>query len=191
MDYPIKRSPGWIESSGILVQNPSDNSNWVIHNSEGKGLILGSHLYTDEKLKPVHLDKILTYKPDLFVSLVEEHELIKHGDFRPYVDKSATIVWFPIEDGGIGKDSEIIKLVKEILLYVRDNKLCYVACWGGHGRSGVISCLVLAAYFGLHIEIAIKLNKDLHKSRIYHGHKPTPQGVKQYAQIRRLYSQIK
>ncbi len=189
-----KFKEGWViapnaDGAGSILENPSDNSNWVIYQSSG-GLIIGSHLYTQDTLKPVHLDKILELKPDLYITLVEAKEMEKHGDFVPHISHPSTVVWYPIPDGGIGLDHDIIQIVQGIVEYLRQGKLCYMACWGGHGRSGTIAILVLVAYFGWDVEEAIQINRNLHSSRRRNAHKPTPQGSKQYAQIRRLARQL-
>lgn len=185
-----KYQNGWVLApnefeKAVITENPSDNSNWVIRQSNG-GLIIGSHLYTEASLKPVHLDKILAIKPDLFITLIEEKEMVKHGDFRGLIPYSSLVVWYPILDGGVGIDEDILQIVRGIVDYLRNGKLCYLACWGGHGRSGTIAILVLVAYYGWDVEEAIKINRELHSSRWHNPHKPTPQGSKQYAQIRRL-----
>lgn len=189
-----KFKDGWVTApslggAAVMVENPSDNSNWVIYQPKG-GLIIGSHLYTKDDLRAIHLDKILSLQPDLFITLIEEKEMTKHGDFRYDIMHSSQVVWYPIPDGDVGLDEDIVQIVRGILAYLRQNKLCYMACWGGHGRSGTIAILVLVAYFGWHVEDAIDTNRKLHSSRRHNAHKPTPQGTKQYAQIRRLARQL-
>lgn len=176
-------------SNLIFIDNPSDFCHWVIYPCENKGgLIAGGYPSPIPKYRKNHLDKLLQFKIDLWISLVEDKETEKYGDYRSYVkeySKNPQFLSCPIPDKGVCRDSDIFEMVELAYTAVKNNKLVYVHCWGGHGRCGVFSSCFLMRCYGWNSEKAIECNKFLHSTRDKKSWLPSPYGERQYSQIRR------
>lgn len=174
----------------FIEDNPSDYCNWVIYpkTADGGGLIIGGYPYTRIKYRKRHLDKLLGIGVGVWVSLVEEHEKEKYGDYEPYVRKNSDAPKFlscPIPDRGVCRDADIFELVEIVYKLVKRQNLVYVHCWGGHGRSGVFNSCFLMRYYGWDSEKAISTNKLLHSTRAHNSHIPSPHGIRQFSQVKR------
>jgi len=62
----------------------------------------------------------------------------------------------------------------------------YVHCWGGHGRTGIVVCLLLAVLYGLAVTEAFKRVQACHDSRIEPQGVKSPSTVVQRSQVKRL-----
>lgn len=52
---------------------------------------------------------------------------------------------FPIKDMDIPSPIQMIRILKQIDFYLKQNKVVYVHCWGGLGRTGtVVGCYLLS-----------------------------------------------
>jgi protein-tyrosine phosphatase len=174
--------------------NPSSRCNWVVKDKSGGGLLIGGYPYLEYKKS--HLNKLLNkpVKVDIFISLVEDSETEKFGDYRKYVSKHRPKTIFysiPTPDRGVTDDKPLFDMVYHVYQAVKDGKTAYVHCQGGHGRSGVFSCCFLQLYYKINSEESIKKHKELHKTRGDNSHKPSPQGKRQYAQIARYKRPLK
>ena len=49
----------------------------------------------------------------------------------------------PIKDGGIVADEIVFDLAKKLVDAIHNGDVIYLHCWGGHGRTGVMVCLIL------------------------------------------------
>ena len=59
-------------------------------------------------------------------------------------------------------------------------------CWGGHGRTGVIVCIMLHLMYELNAEEALRLCQKLHDFRVEHCWVGSPQTEKQRSQVIRI-----
>lgn len=165
---------------------PTPSSNWVICNN----LIQGS--YPGHPELNVHmkiLDSILDCGVTTFVSLLEAHEQSMFRPYKAYVKSLAPqteFVELPIPDMGVTDD----KIISEVADTIADginnrNKVYYIHCWGGHGRSGTLVALVLNK-LGLPCKEALFCVKQCHQTREYNGDIPSPQTSEQLSQVYRL-----
>ena len=71
-----------------------------------------------------------------------------HGGYERLA-KELELVHFPIEDCNVGEDGEVLKLCENLAERVRNGECLYVHCWGGHGRTGTVVCIMLFLLYGL------------------------------------------
>ena len=64
------------------------------------------------------------------------HEQIVSG-------KDVDFVHVPIVDCSVTDDETILELARELVGRVEREECLYVHCWGGHGRTGTVVCLML------------------------------------------------
>eukprot|EP00948_MAST-09A_sp_MAST-9A-sp1_P003734 g3734.t1 len=70
-----------------------------------------------------------------------------------------------IPDGCCAKDEQLEKLVIDLIADIQDGRILYVHCYGGHGRSGTLCALLLAALYNLEADIALDLIQMFHDVR--------------------------
>lgn len=173
-----------------FVTEPSRFSNYIIHHDPVRGgkLAIGGYPFVTEDRREAHTDKLLDLGVNVWVSLVESSETQAFGDYREYVlERSPTSEFLdcPIPDRSVCRDSVLFELVETVYRLVREGKFVFVHCFGGHGRSGTFAACFLMRYYGYSAEVAIDRNRLMHLAREHHPRKPTPQGTRQYAQIKR------
>lgn len=54
-----------------------------------------------------------------------------------------SFVHFPIKDCGITDDARVLELARNLVKAIADGEKLYLHCWGGHGRTGTIVCIML------------------------------------------------
>nr|QBK85534.1 MAG: dual specificity phosphatase / DNA processing protein [Marseillevirus LCMAC101] len=176
-------------------ENPSSRCNWVVKdNGNGGGLLIGGYPYLE--YRKTHLNKLIRkpIRANIFISLVEDKETEKFGDYREYVSKHRPKTIFysiPTPDRGVTDDKPLFDMVYHAYQAVKDGKTVYVHCQGGHGRSGVFACCFLQLYYRIDHKKALERHKELHKTRKDNSHKPSPQGRRQHAQIVRYQRPLK
>jgi protein-tyrosine phosphatase len=90
-------------------------------------------------------------------------------------------------DLNIISDTETLQIAKEVVNDLDNGKVIYLHCWGGHGRTGVIVCLVLHIKFGLTADEAIVRCQTCHDKRDYDcSNVMSPQTAEQRNQVRRI-----
>ena len=60
------------------------------------------------------------------------------------VDREAlSFVHFPIRDCGITDDERVLELSRTLVKAISEGEVIYLHCWGGHGRTGTLVCIML------------------------------------------------
>jgi Cyclin-dependent kinase inhibitor 3 (CDKN3) len=60
------------------------------------------------------------------------------------VDREAlSFVHFPIRDCGITDDERVLELSRTLVKAISEGQVIYLHCWGGHGRTGTLVCIML------------------------------------------------
>ena len=124
--------------------------------------------------------------------------------------KAVEIISFPIDDFGTANDQKTIEFVGNvahaIIQFGRKNKRNeeekeekhekdehkrYMHCLGGHGRTGLISSMLLQIIYGMDDEIAVKFLNEIHRMRHpYCGPNRMPESKTQREQIKRLHNRM-
>lgn len=170
----------------VVSTNPNEFTNWVIPQ---KLLCGGYPMRNDLPQRPNFLDLLLENGVNVFVNLCEEHEIQKYGDYSELVrieSGEVTLISLPTPDRGVTFDTDVSKVVNQIVQHITRGDVVYVHCWGGHGRSGVICACVLMQLERISSEKALQQIKTCHNTRGYNSKRKSPHGVKQHAQVRRF-----
>merc|ERR1719272_1615103 len=181
----------------LQMRGPTLASNWVIPGLVMAGAYPGA---LDDRDNERQLKCILNKGIDTFVCLQAEvddeipEEAWRVGDgLRPYfVDarriSKTPLIWrhLPIMDGGAGADDVMEALVCDLLDDLKKGRVLYVHCWGGHGRTGIVVCLLLAVLYGLPASEAFKRVQGYHDCRIEPQGVKSPSIVVQRSQVKRL-----
>lgn len=54
-----------------------------------------------------------------------------------------SFVHFPIRDCSVTDDDRVMELAKSLVKAISQNEVIYLHCWGGHGRTGTLVCIML------------------------------------------------
>lgn len=169
-----------IDTEMSELANPTTHSNWVL---PGR-LAIGAYPDPDSQFP----EQLLNAGFNVFVSLQTDSELKK---FRPYQHLlPAEVRWLqlPIKDRGTTSDEKLLAFLEVLRDLLAQDKQIYVHCYGGHGRSGTLACVLLAQEEGLsHEEALVKINAQ-HRTRTHNPNVSIPQCQGQRAQVKRLCS---
>ena len=126
---------------------------------QGRVLIGAFPGLLDDKLNDRNLRLLLRCGVDTFVCLqaeVDRHvpeRIWRKGDrdrgLRPYILdverlSPKQVLWrhMPIDDCDVAEDEVVGALVDTLMQDLRDGRVMYVHCWGGHGRAGTVARFV-------------------------------------------------
>ena len=71
------------------------------------------------------------------------------NDFRIVDEQDLSFVHFPIKDCGITDDNRVLELAKSLVKAISEKEVLYLHCWGGHGRTGTLVCIMLHLMYGV------------------------------------------
>jgi len=97
-----------------------------------------------------------------------------------------TFQHFPIKDLRTILDIDTLDAAKKIVASLESGKTVYLHCWGGHGRTGIMVCLVLHLMFKLSAEDAINYCELVHTKRLQAVDVRSPQTDVQREQVKRI-----
>jgi protein-tyrosine phosphatase len=180
-----------------FITNPTDYCHWLIYDH----ILVGAYPYTKNRTSKIyvsdrlnHLRTLITLDLDVYVSLVEDHEIKKYGDYTKIVGEQKSNTLFlslPTPDNGVASDKEVSYLVNQIYHLYLCGKKIYIHCWGGHGRTSVISACLLKYIYRYTTDEALDYVRLSHLSRGYHPDTIIPSTQKQIQQIHRYQRPIK
>eukprot|EP00929_Paragymnodinium_shiwhaense_P009127 TRINITY_DN113177_c0_g1_i1.p1 TRINITY_DN113177_c0_g1~~TRINITY_DN113177_c0_g1_i1.p1 ORF type:complete len:324 (-),score=48.74 TRINITY_DN113177_c0_g1_i1:250-1221(-) len=181
---------------GQMMQGPTEYSNWVIPGMLLCGAYPGS---MDDRKNDQNLRRILGKGVDTFVCLQQElhddapEEVWREGGaLRPYLHDAKRLtkkelkwVQLPIEDGEVAPDDVTAELVVLLENNMKEGRVIYLHCWGGHGRAGVVSCLLMSYLYRLSATDSMKRIQAYHDCRLDPQGVRSPQTVVQREQVKR------
>jgi protein-tyrosine phosphatase len=98
----------------------------------------------------------------------------------------------PIKDCSTIADEIVFNLAKDLVKAIHDGEVIYLHCWGGHGRTGIMVCLMLHLMYGLTANETLKRCQFLHDIRKMPIIVSSPQTFTQKEQVRRIiYNSLK
>lgn len=188
---------------------PTEESNWVIPGRLMAGAFPGAK---DDAEHERLLHNILRAGVTTFVSLQREFDpgatesQWRFGPaLRPYFAAAVEVadrmddepkrhlsfVHFGIEDCGVADDAAVTDLAFDLAERLRSTaEIVYLHCWGGHGRTGTLVCLLLHLLYGLDDRAALtrcQLCHDMRRVPIPVG---SPQTPRQRDQVSRVITRL-
>jgi len=118
----------------------------------------------------------------------EKYEVFK-GHNIVSLDK-LSFVHFPIRDCGITDDSGVLELAKSLVKAISEGEILYLHCWGGHGRTGTLVCIMLHLMYNLDPFQAMDRCQAVHDMREYPVDVGSPQTQQQRDQVIRIVKQL-
>jgi protein-tyrosine phosphatase len=124
---------------------PFERSYWVIPNK----LIVGEIPTAIEETETIQkLDGLIKANVKLVINLMEEDEVNLEDkpfpDYSHYLnERGVETIRIPIEDMNIPSKETMLEVLGVINKVTEENKIVYVHCWGGIGRTGtVVGCFL-------------------------------------------------
>lgn len=122
------------------------------------------------------------------VTIVKEKE--KYAEiFRGYniVNlEGLSFTHYPIRDCGVSDDEGVLDLAKQLVKCISEGEVIYLHCWGGHGRTGTVVCLMLRLMYGMDAMEAMNWCQTVHDMREYPVDVGSPQTQQQRDQVIRI-----
>jgi ribA/ribD-fused uncharacterized protein len=161
-----------------------DNSNWLLTNK-----ILIGGLPQDKKAFNLIKDNNIS----VFINLMRttEYQSKKKKPLFDYRDnknrRDVEYYNYQITDNKTLSDEKMLNISRVILKFVEQGKNVYIHCLGGHGRTGVVSGIILHLKYPnmTYFEILKKL-QERHKTRKYSPNSGVPQSSVQFNQLHRI-----
>ena len=97
-----------------------------------------------------------------------------------------SFVHFPIKDCGVSDDDSVLELAKKLVQAIAHGDIIYLHCWGGHGRTGTVVCIMLHLMYGLSAMEAMQRCQVVHDFREYPVAVGSPQTQNQRDQVIRV-----
>jgi protein-tyrosine phosphatase len=138
-----------------IIQQPIENCYWVV---PGKFLAGEYPRNKDEESSRVKIDALISAGVNAFIDLTEEDE-----DLLPYTAllEKASHERFPIRDVSVPNSvSTTVTILNTIDRHIQQDRVVYLHCWGGVGRTGMIVGCWLARH-GLNGESALIRLREL------------------------------
>eukprot|EP00928_Gymnodinium_smaydae_P084083 TRINITY_DN67335_c0_g1_i1.p1 TRINITY_DN67335_c0_g1~~TRINITY_DN67335_c0_g1_i1.p1 ORF type:complete len:268 (-),score=19.61 TRINITY_DN67335_c0_g1_i1:480-1256(-) len=157
-------------------------------------LLAGS--FPGDRSEPEHSQKIaacLHAGVNTFICLQQESELSR---FTPYMGRATEIyatmssdaplefLKCEIPDGHITSKESLTAAISTIAFKIKEGRVVYVHCWGGHGRTGTLLCAFLVKVYGLTVDEAKAYFMATHSQRELPRNGYWPHGRAQYEQVR-------
>lgn len=96
----------------------------------------------------------------------------------------------PIRDCSVIDDELVLDFAKQLVASIKEGEVLYIHCWGGHGRTGSIVCLLLHLMYGFTAQECLVRCQYLHDIRIDHANAASPQTMSQRRQLRRIINKL-
>ena len=213
----IKYSFGPIDIYGTFVESeyygPTPESNWVVKGKLIAGAFPG---FLENDKNEDSLTQILNSGVTTFACLQKEYdpdireELWRNNyGLRPYFKdvermiqtkeqypkltttiEKASFVHEKIRDCDITDDATTLRLAKKLVKAIYEGEVIYLHCWGGHGRTGIIVCIMLHLMFKLSSHECLLLCQKLHNMRLFDLDVSSPQTFHQRIQVIRIISKL-
>jgi len=213
----IKYSFGSIDIHDTFVESeyygPTPESNWVVKGKLIAGAFPG---FLEDDKNEDSLTQLLNSGVTTFACLQKEYDPDTSEEawrnnygLRPYfkdVEKmiqnkeqypkltttieNATFVHEKIRDCDITDDTTTLRLAKKLVKAIYEGEVIYLHCWGGHGRTGIIVCIMLHLMFKLTSHESLLLCQKLHNMRLFDLGVSSPQTFQQRLQVIRIISKL-
>ena len=112
----------------------------------------------------------------------------QHNYHKRVVDmESLKFTHFPIEDCNVVDDHYVLELAMQLVKDVAHGEVLYLHCWGGHGRTGTVVCLMLHLIYGFSARECMTRCQKTHDLRQYPVQVGSPQTKTQCDQVVCVY----
>nr|QBK89838.1 MAG: NADAR domain protein [Pithovirus LCPAC101] len=162
------------------------SANWL---TDEKNILVGG-----KPRDQVDLDKILNLGITVFINLMSNGEVKNKSNFKYHLtNNNIEFYHYPIRDHSTLDDTTMLSIADKIILLSENNKI-YIHCRGGHGRTGILSGIILHKIWNndniidtntRYLDILEHLRKG-HSARTYNKSRDMPGTAVQHNQLYRI-----
>jgi len=121
--------------------------------------------------------------------IVAQKDVIQEFEGFNVVDsKDLSFDHCPIIDCGVTDDSKVLALAQKLVCDLARGEVIYLHCWGGHGRTGTVVCIMLYLMYGLNSRQIFEYCQAVHDLRQCPVDVGSPQTQPQRNQVVRVIS---
>ena len=125
-----------------------------------------------------------------FADAVGVADQLRQNVASPASDSRLTFIHFPIEDCNVVEDDPVQGLAEYLVDLMRRGYRLYLHCWGGHGRTGTLVCIILHLIYGLDSSEALRRCQFVHDLRRVPVIVGSPQTLSQRNQVCRIIHRL-
>lgn len=166
---------------------PTDESNWIIPHKILASAYPSAPYDHDGRITRSKIKSMYDAGIRHIVCLQTKSELSKFYDYTSIVQEFSGLTWlnFEIPDNSSSDDPTIDAFTDRLVDMYHRSHVFMVHCWGGHGRTNLISAIVLGKIYSLNSKVAIRHVCIYHRCR-RRARCEAFSGSFQRAQVRRL-----
>lgn len=99
-----------------------------------------------QALRPYYEDvKLLVKNKHMFKVLSQDGNVCESDQL--------SFVHLPIKDCSVTDDGGVFQLALQLVENIQKGEVQYIHCWGGHGRTGTVVCIMLHLMYGVSSEL--------------------------------------
>ncbi len=110
--------------------------------------------------------------------------------YRVVDESNLSFVHFPIKDCSVTDDDRVLELARALVKAIAENEIIYLHCWGGHGRTGTLVCIMLHLMYGYSDTQAMEYCQAVHDLRQCPVVVGSPQTQTQRDQVSRVIQKL-
>jgi predicted protein tyrosine phosphatase len=175
-----------------IHKGPTDTSNWLV-----PGRILMSAYPSDlqEANALLKARQLLSGGIRTFVCLQEKSELRRFKNYQVDIEnefkkmvlqEDLNFLHFEIPDNYYADDTDVDNFTDELVKRFHRGENMLIHCWGGHGRTGTISAILLCKLYDIEPELCLKRVQAVHDCRDNPRGSRAPQTRGQVEQVLRI-----
>lgn len=146
---------------------------------EYKSNVTESQWRSGQALRPYYEDvSLLVKNKHMFKVLADDDDVCSTDQL--------SFVHFPIKDCSVTDDGGVFNLAVELVEAIAAGEVLYLHCWGGHGRTGTLVCIMLHLMYNLDATAAMAYCQRTHDLRQCPVVVGSPQTRSQCDQVRRI-----
>lgn len=130
------------------------------------------------------------YFEDVKLLVQMKHSIPELHGFDVVDESDLQFTHFPIKDCGITADARVLELARTLVNDISQGKVVYLHCWGGHGRTGTLVCMILHLMYGLDAMEAMARCQRVHDLRQCPVAVGSPQTQQQRDQVTRIVQRL-
>ena len=105
------------------------------------------------------------YFKDVRSIVKKKHLLPCLAGYDVVSEQKLAFTHFPIRDCSVTDDDRVLELARSLVRSIAEGHILYLHCWGGHGRTGTLVCIMLHLMYGLNDKEAMHYCQTVHDLR--------------------------
>lgn len=105
------------------------------------------------------------YFEDVRTIVRKKHLIPRLTGYEVVSEQKLSFTHFPIRDCSVTDDDRVLELACQLVKCIAEGHTVYLHCWGGHGRTGTLVCIMLHLMYGMNDAEAFHYCQTVHDLR--------------------------